>query len=75
MAGCPARAEGAVEGEAELGGDDDLIADRRQGHADKRFVGERAVDLGGVEEGDAEADRVTDQGDAVLSRRRGRSRG
>jgi hypothetical protein len=42
-----------VEREAELGGDDDLLAQRGEGLADELFVVERAVDLGGVEEGNA----------------------
>ena len=56
----------AVEGEPELGGDHHLVADRRQGLADELLVGERAVHLGGVEEGDAEVDGGADEGDAVL---------
>jgi hypothetical protein len=56
----------AAEGEPELGGDDDLLADRSQGLADKLFVRERAVHLGGVEEGDAEVDGGANEGDAVL---------
>ena len=54
-----------VEREAELGGDDDLAAERLQGFADEFLVDERAVDLGGVEEGDAAFDRGADQGDVV----------
>ena len=42
------------------------LADRSQGHADELFVGERAVHLGGVEEGDAKVDGGADEGDAVL---------
>jgi hypothetical protein len=57
----------AVEGEAELGGDDDLIAYGCQGLADEFLVGERTVHLGGVEEGDAAVDGGADQGDAVLA--------
>jgi len=34
--------------------------------ADELFVGERSIDLGGVEEGDAEIDGGTDEVDAVL---------
>jgi hypothetical protein len=55
----------AVVAEAELGGNDDLVAYRRQGLADQGLVGERAVDLGGVEERDAAVDGGADQGDAV----------
>ena len=50
--------------EAELGGDHHLVADRRERLADQLLVGEGAVDLGGVEEGDAALDRRADQRDA-----------
>ena len=53
-------------GEAELGGDHDLVADRGERLADEGLVGERPVDLGGVEERDAEVDRFADDVDAVL---------
>ena len=52
-----------VEGEAELGGDDDLVADRLERLADELLVVERAVDLGGVEEGDAAVDRGAQERD------------
>ena len=42
--------------EAELGRDHDLVADRFERLADELLVGERAVDLRGVEEGDAALD-------------------
>ena len=42
-----------VEGEPELGRDDDVVAHRLQRLADELLVVEGAVDLGGVEEGDA----------------------
>ena len=45
-----------VEGEAELGGDDDLVAHGCQRLADQLLVGVGTVDLGGVEEGDAAVD-------------------
>src|SRR5271165_5217867 len=45
-----------VEAEAEFGGDDDLIAQRAEALADDFFIHEWAVDLGGVEEGDAPVD-------------------
>ena len=61
----PGRAA-AVEGEPELGGDDNLLAHRSQGLADQLLVGERAVHLRGVEEGDAKVDRGADEGDPVL---------
>jgi hypothetical protein len=56
----------AVVGEAELGGDLHLVADGGEGLPDERLVGEGAVDLGGVEEGDAEVYRGPDEVDAVL---------
>jgi hypothetical protein len=34
----------------QLGGDHHLVAHRRQRLADQLFIGERAIDLGGVEE-------------------------
>jgi hypothetical protein len=46
-----------VEGEPELGGDDDVLADRREGFTDQLFVDERPVDLGGVEQCDSAIDR------------------
>ena len=52
-----------LELEAELGRDHHLVADRRQRLAHQLLVGERAVDLGGVEEGDAALDRRADQRD------------
>ena len=55
-----------VEGEAELGGDDDVVADRLQCLADELLVVERAVDLGGVEEGDAAVDRSAQERDHLV---------
>src|SRR5215218_5480438 len=52
-----------------LVGDLDLVADGFEGFADDLFIGERAVHLGGVEEGDAEIHGVPDHGDRVLTRR------
>ena len=49
--------------EAELGGDDDLVAHRRQGLADDLFVDEGAVSFCGVEEGDAEVDGFVEEVD------------
>ena len=57
----------AVPIEAELGGDDHLPAKRREGLAEELFVGERPVDFGGVEAGDAEFDGLPHQGDHLLS--------
>jgi hypothetical protein len=64
----------ALEGEAELGCDLDLVAAPGDGAADQFLVDERAVDLGGVEQGDAELDRpVEDSSSVVVSRRAARS--
>ena len=56
---------GAVELEAELGGDPHLVADRRQAAADQLLVDIGSVDLGGVEECHAPVDGVAQQGDGV----------
>jgi hypothetical protein len=53
--------------EAEFGGDHDLAAQRRQRFADQFFIVERAVDFGGIEEGDAAFDRRAHQGDHGLA--------
>ena len=45
-----ARAGLKIDVEAELGGDDDLVADRRERLADEFLVGERAVGLRRVEQ-------------------------
>ena len=60
-AALPARR--GVDVEAELGGDHHLVAQRRKRLADQLLVGERAVDLGGVEEGDAALDGGAEQRD------------
>jgi hypothetical protein len=52
--------------EAELGGDDHLVADRAQSFADDVFVGEGAIDLGRVEKGHAAVHRSADQGHALV---------
>ena len=57
--------------EAELRGDDDLVADRRERLTDDLLVDERAVHLGGVEEGDAAVDGGADERDALLAGRHG----
>jgi hypothetical protein len=49
--------------DAELGGDDDLFAKRAQSLADQELVGTRTVDIGGVEESDAEFNRPVDRRD------------
>ena len=57
-----------IDIEAEFGGDHDLFPERRQRFADQLLVGERAIDFGGVEEGDAALDGGADQRDpACLS--------
>src|SRR5208282_6600156 len=56
----------AVAIEAELGGDDHLLAERSQRLAHEFLVRERAIDLGGVEERDALFDRRPDQGNHLL---------
>lgn len=63
-------AGGEIDVEAELGGDDDLIAERAQRFADHLFVGERAVDLRRIEEGHAALHRSPDQSDAFVLRQR-----
>jgi len=50
---------------AELGGQHDLVTPALQGAADEFFVGVRAVDLGGVEEGDAEVEDAVDGADGL----------
>ena len=55
--GCRARpVRRALQVEPELRRDHDLVADRLERLADELLVGERAVDLGGVEERDAAVD-------------------
>ena len=53
--------------ETELGRNDDLSADRSQGLADELLVGERSVDLRGVEERDAELDGASDDADHLIA--------
>ena len=45
-----------IDVEAELGRDHHLVTDGRERLADQFLVGERAIDLGGIEEGDAALD-------------------
>ena len=56
-----------VDIEGELGGDDDLIADRGQRLADELLVDERAVCLRGVEERHAPLDRLADERDHLAA--------
>ncbi len=55
---------------AELRGDDDLVAFSAQRTADQLFVGVRPIDLGRVEEIDAEVQRAIDRGQRFLLVRR-----
>ena len=55
-----------AEVEAELGGDDHLLAERSESFAHEFLVDERAVDLGGIEKGDAAFDGGPEQGDHLL---------
>jgi hypothetical protein len=55
-----------IDVEAELGGDHDVVAEGLQGFAHEFLVGEWAVDLGGVEEGDATLDGRADQRDPLV---------
>ena len=57
--------------EAELRGDDDLIANRGECFADNVFVRKRAVHFRRVEEGHAAVDGRPDHGQAVFARRCG----
>ena len=52
-------------GEAELGGDHDLVADRLECFADEAFVAALAIGLGGVEERDAAIVCLSEQCDGV----------
>ena len=52
--------------DAELGGDDDLLAEGRERLAHEILVGVRPVDLRGVEEGDAALEGGANQGDRLL---------
>jgi hypothetical protein len=52
---------------AKLGGDDDVLPERLQRFANKLLVGERAVDLGGVEEVDTALYSRPDESDHLLA--------
>jgi len=54
---------GGVANDAEFGGEDDFVALAHDGASDELFVSVRSVDVGGVEEGDAEIDGLVDGGD------------
>ena len=66
-AGQPGLATLLVEREAELRGDDDLVAHGREGLADELLVDVRAVDLGGVEERDPAVDGGAQQVDHLAA--------
>jgi hypothetical protein len=55
-----------VEAEPELGGDDHLVAEGGEGLTHELLVHERAIHLGGVEEGDPPLHRRPDHRDALL---------
>ena len=55
-----------IDVEAEFGGDHHPVAHRLQRLADHLLIGEGAIDLGGVEEGDAALYRRAYQRDALL---------
>jgi hypothetical protein len=57
----PRSAWPSIDIEAELGGDHDLVPHRCERFADHFLVGEGAIDLGGVEEGDAAIVSLADQ--------------
>ena len=65
-----ARLLAVLELEAELRGDDDLIANRSERLSDEFFVRERPVRFCGVEERHARVDRGAHDADAVLTTRR-----
>ena len=51
--------------ETELGGDDDLVTAALHGLADHLLAVERAVDLSGVDVGDAEVEGAVDRADGL----------
>ena len=55
-----------IDVEAEFGRDDHLVPDWTQSFADDLFVGERPVDLRGVEESNAPFNRGADERDALV---------
>ena len=65
LAGLPSSADRlvAVPAHGEFGGDDQAVAPALDRAADQLLVGEGAIHLGGVEEGDAEVDRLVDGAD------------
>ena len=68
LAGLLSSTPGAAAGvgdEAELRGDHDLVAAALDGPADDLLAEERAVDLGGVDVGDAEVEGAVDGADRL----------
>ena len=55
-----------IDVEAEFGRDHHLVADRTQSFANHLFIGERPVDLRGVEESNAPFNRGADERDALF---------
>ena len=55
-----------IDVEAELGRDDDLVAERRHRLAEQGLIGERPIGFSRVEEGDAALEGVADQAHRVL---------
>ena len=60
-----AQTAAGVRDHAELGRQHDLVAAALEGPADEFLVDERAVDLGGVEQGDAQIQRPVDGADGL----------
>jgi hypothetical protein len=60
-----------TEVKAELGGDDHILSEWRQGLANQLFVREGAIHLGGVKERDPALDRCPDERDHQVSVRGG----
>ena len=60
-----AGAAAGVGDHAELGGQHHLVAPSADGPADELLVGERAVDLGGVDQGHPEVERSVDGADGL----------
>ena len=61
----PALARRRINVKAELGGDHDFVADRRQRFPEQGFVGPGTVDLGSIKQGDAEVVGAANDADAL----------
>ena len=57
-----------IDVDAKLGGDDTVVADRLQGLADNRFVGEGSNDFSSIKEGDAPLKSRSNQRNRVCGR-------